>query len=558
MKNALRLATAAALVGAGLVLPAQTAMAATVTSGTYENDGGQISYSGTWQVNKHSSDSGGYSSAGKITGDVARMSFDSTGVEWRARTGPSLGIARVWIDHVHMANVDLYSSTPQYQRPVYVTKSLSSGPHLFEIERTGTRNPLSGGNDVVVDSFVVTDGDAPQTPASVSAVEERKGVRISWAASPGADVAGYIVYRAEGDGGFERVSGDSLLKGTQFLDIGLLPESRYRFAVQAVDTTGNSSPRSAERAITLAPTAAVKKRYFDCPTTGTRVSNITQLRAAVTAVKPGSVILLQPGIYRGGIHVPTSGTATAPIWICGPRSAVLDYNNTSSSQGVMLNKVSNVVVSGMTIQNFRKGVVLSGASKITVSDVLIRNVGEEAIKLRYGTTDSTIVKNEVYNTGRVIAQYGEGVYIGSSPKDWCAVYACNQDRSDRNQVIANTISGTTADPIEAKPGTSGGVIRNNVIDGQSVVAVDTLLSVKGNDYLVLDNTGVNGKAHLGVYAGYTEVDGYGAGNVFARNRVGVPAGATAIVLGKGANNLVDCNNTATVSGSALTNVTCQK
>jgi hypothetical protein len=558
MKNVLRLATVAALVGAGLVLPAQGAMAATVTSGSYENDGGQISYSGTWQVNKHSSDSGGYSSAGKIAGDIARMSFDSTGIEWRARTGPSLGLAHVWIDHVHMGTIDLYSAAPQYQRPVYVNRSLASGVHLIEVQRTGARNPLSGGNDVVVDSFVVTDRVAPATPASFSAVEERKGVRLSWAATPGADVAGYAVYRAAGDGAFERVSGDALLATTQFLDVGLLPGSRYRFAVQAFDTTGNASPRSAATTITLAPTATVKKRYYDCPTTGTRVSNITQLRAAVSAVKPGSVILLQPGVYRGGIHVPASGTAAAPIWICGPRTAILDYGNTSSSQGVMLNKVSNVVVSGMTIQNFRKGVVLSGASRITVSDVLVRNVGEEAIKLRYGTTDSTIVKNEVYNTGRVVPQYGEGIYIGSSPKDWCAVYACNEDRSDRNQVIANTISGTTADPIETKPGTSGGVIRNNIIDGQSVVAVDALLSVKGNDYIVVDNTGVNGKAHLGVYAGYTEVEGYGVGNVFARNRVGVPAGATAIVLGKGANNLVDCNNTATVSGSALTNVTCQK
>src|SRR5215218_10417062 len=116
MKNVLRLATAAALVGAGLVLPAQGAMAATVGSGTYENNGGAISYSGTWQVNKHSSDSGGYSSAGKIAGDIAALTFNSTGIEWRARTGPSLGLAHVWIDHVYATTVDLYSATSQFQR----------------------------------------------------------------------------------------------------------------------------------------------------------------------------------------------------------------------------------------------------------------------------------------------------------------------------------------------------------------------------------------------------------------------------------------------------------
>jgi hypothetical protein len=299
----------------------------------------------------------------------------------------------------------------------------------------------------------------------------------------------------------------------------------------------------------------VKTRIFNCPKAGKKVKNIAQLRSAVASAKPGTVIRLASGIYKGGIKVTASGTAAKPIWICGPSSAVLDNSNVRSGVGVTIKGARHVNVSGFTIQSFRKGVVLDGASRSSASDLVVRNIGEEAIKLRYGTTDSMIVKNTVQNTGRVVAMYGEGIYIGTSPKKWCAVYGCKMDRSDRNSIVANRISGTTADPIETKPGTTGGVIRHNSVDGNSLVSVETLMSIKGNDYVVTDNVAVNGKSTVGVYAGFTETKGFGVGNVFARNRVSVPSGATALFVGP--NNVVDCSNKAVVKGSHLTNRGCK-
>ena len=301
--------------------------------------------------------------------------------------------------------------------------------------------------------------------------------------------------------------------------------------------------------------APVKTRIFNCPKSGKKVKNIAQLRSAVASAKPGTVIRLASGVYRGGFKITASGTAQKPIWICGPSSAVLDNANVRSGVGVTIKGARHVNVSGFTIQSFRKGVVLDGASRSSASDLVVRNIGEEAIKLRYGTTDSMIVKNTVQNTGRVVAMYGEGIYIGTSPKKWCAVYNCKMDRSDRNSIVANRISGTTADPIETKPGTSGGVIRNNHIDGNSLVAVDKLMSVKGNDFLITDNVAINGRSTVGMFAGFTETKGFGVGNVFARNSVSVPSGATAVFVGPG--NVVDCSNKAVKKGSVLTNRGCQ-
>ena len=568
-----RLASVAALATLALVAPAQAALAAPVSAAPaasvvtapsalkvvgasrYENTSSAIALSGTWATAKHSSDSGGNSANAKVAGNSAALSFSSTGVKWVARTGPSLGIAKVYLDGSHVATVDQYSGSQKFQQTLYSNSALGKGTHTLEVVRTGTKNGSSRGNDISIDAIVVTDGNAPAAPKSVKTAVEREGVRITWAKSASGDVSGYRVYRASGDDDFEKISGSSLVTGLDYLDVGMQGGKKYRFAVVAVDTSGNVSAKSSPVTVTQPKPATVKTRIFDCPKDGKTVKNITELRKAVAAAKPGTVIRLKSGIYTGGISVTKSGTAEKPIWICGSSSAVLDHSNVRDDAGVKIGNASYVNIAGFTIQSFRKGVVLSGSSHISVADLVVRNIGEEAIKLRYGTTDSMVVKNTIQNTGRVVAQYGEGVYIGSSPKDWCAVYDCKTDKSDRNSVVANTISGTTADPIEAKPGTSGGVIRNNVIDGKSLVAVETLMAVKGNKYLITDNVGVNGRSTRGFFAGHTEVDGTGTGNVLARNRVSVPKGGTALYVSAG--NIVACSNAATVAGSIRTNVTCQ-
>jgi hypothetical protein len=78
----------------------------------------------------------------------------------------------------------------------------------------------------------------PATPQAPAYVE------LSWAISPEGDLAGYSVYRSEGeDEPGERVSTD-ILPSPTFRDISVLPGRRYYYRVSAVDRTGNESPKS--------------------------------------------------------------------------------------------------------------------------------------------------------------------------------------------------------------------------------------------------------------------------------------------------------------------------
>jgi hypothetical protein len=69
-------------------------------------------------------------------------------------------------------------------------------------------------------------------------------VELSWAISTEADLAGYSVYRSDGEATpGERVSAETLPSPT-FRDISVLPGRRYYYRVAALDRAGNESPKS--------------------------------------------------------------------------------------------------------------------------------------------------------------------------------------------------------------------------------------------------------------------------------------------------------------------------
>jgi hypothetical protein len=89
----------------------------------------------------------------------------------------------------------------------------------------------------------------PAIPRGLVAVyvPEEKTVDLSWDPNTEVDLAGYIVYRAEGDSAdWQRISGPQALVGSAFRDSAIALGHTYRFAVSAIDQTGNESKRSVE------------------------------------------------------------------------------------------------------------------------------------------------------------------------------------------------------------------------------------------------------------------------------------------------------------------------
>ena len=91
----------------------------------------------------------------------------------------------------------------------------------------------------------------PAPPASLVGVPSAGSVRLSWAASPDPNVAGYVIYRGGPTGDLARI-GSTRAPATTFTDRDLAPGA-YRYAVTAQDATAraNESARSNEVTVTL-------------------------------------------------------------------------------------------------------------------------------------------------------------------------------------------------------------------------------------------------------------------------------------------------------------------
>ena len=89
-------------------------------------------------------------------GARAEFTFTGTGVRWIGQRGFANGMARIYLDGVHVADVDSHAPMQEeYQAVQYSVSGLAAGAHTLTIEVLGTRNPASSGTRIVVDGFDV-------------------------------------------------------------------------------------------------------------------------------------------------------------------------------------------------------------------------------------------------------------------------------------------------------------------------------------------------------------------------------------------------------------------
>ena len=130
------------------------------------------------------------------------------------------------------------------------------------------------------------------------------------------------------------------------------------------------------------------------------------------------------------------------------------------------------------------------ASHNTFQGLAVHHVGHEAIHLRAFSSDNLVRGNLVHHTGLRLAQFGEGVYVGSAQSNWCRHSGCRPDRSDHNRILGNRIGpDVTAESVDLKEGTSAGLVSGNTFVGARMTGADSWVDVKGNAYRVEANRG---------------------------------------------------------------------
>jgi hypothetical protein len=89
----------------------------------------------------------------------------------------------------------------------------------------------------------------PDVPTGLAAIATRtateSSIDLSWKPNTDEGLAGYAVYRREGDDPWQRISPAEPVVGPAFHDSHVRPGQLYRYAVTALDLGGHESPRSA-------------------------------------------------------------------------------------------------------------------------------------------------------------------------------------------------------------------------------------------------------------------------------------------------------------------------
>ncbi len=280
------------------------------------------------------------------------------------------------------------------------------------------------------------------------------------------------------------------------------------------------------------------------------------MKKALRTAKPGSVIRLADGIYLGTFSAKVAGTAAKPITVCGGPGAILDGGATDSGYVFHLDKASHWKLVGFGVRNGQKGVVADRSNHLLISGLTVSQIGDEAIHLRAFSSDGRVTGNVVRQTGLRKPQFGEGVYIGSSKNNWEDITGGRPDASDRNIVEFNDIALTTAESVDVKEGTTGGVVRNNRFSGEGMTESDSWVDVKGNDWLIENNVGAAGP--VDGYQVHVLLDGWGNDNTFRGNTGELKGHGFAVnVAKKASGTVVACSNKIVGAALGISNITCQ-
>jgi hypothetical protein len=287
------------------------------------------------------------------------------------------------------------------------------------------------------------------------------------------------------------------------------------------------------------------------------VASSAELASALAGAKPGQVIQLRDGRYVGKFVAAASGTSAAPITLTGSRAAVLSTGSVSSGYALHVTG-SHWRVSGLSVTESGKGIVLDGSTHTVLSNLDVGRIGDEAVHFRANSADSAILDSDIHDTGLSQPGFGEGIYVGSANSNWRTVMGSSSqpDRSDRVQIRNNRISRTSAEGIDIKEGSTGGFIVGNTFTDAGLSganSADSWMDIKGNGYTVTGNSGTTAK--LDAVQVHSVLDGWGRNNKLSGNTVvgGVP-GYEVWVQSARLSNVVGCKSSA--AGRGLTNVTC--
>lgn len=256
-------------------------------------------------------------------------------------------------------------------------------------------------------------------------------------------------------------------------------------------------------------------------TPGVTNCNTTQcIIDAMRNANPGDEIVVAPGVYepQGKFSFGNKatrfgsdkdGTSNAPITLRAqdPNNRPILKGPDGRYDGYGMYILGDYwILKDLIIEECQKGIMFDNANHGIIDNVLVRNIGEEGIHLRDGSSNNLVTGCVVTNTGRVKPGIGEGLYSGSDRKQHETnpsnaidlEFAGNlNDNLYNPDCFNNTFEFCTIGPnvaaegADIKEGTQNTIIRNSTFIAQGITgenSSDAFIDLKGAYGFVYNNT----------------------------------------------------------------------
>ncbi len=148
------------------------------------------------------------------------------------------------------AKPESYAFLTETAGPPYLDSNIESGRTYYYRVRAMMRAQGVEGDSDDSEMAQVTARDifSPAAPAGLTAVYSPTAVELLWTANTEPDLAGYYVYRREGQGPWTRITKE-LLRTPLLRDATVQPDHAYAYRVTAVDLSGNESAPSQQNEV---------------------------------------------------------------------------------------------------------------------------------------------------------------------------------------------------------------------------------------------------------------------------------------------------------------------
>ncbi|WP_194722212.1 NosD domain-containing protein [Noviherbaspirillum malthae] len=238
------------------------------------------------------------------------------------------------------------------------------------------------------------------------------------------------------------------------------------------------------------------------------VRNSEELKNALSSAESGTKIHLADGVYEGNFSL----NGKSGVTIEGSKNAVIKGGN--DGYALHLENSNNNTLTGFTVSGGQKGIVLDGSSDNVLDGLTVKDTGQEGIHFRKNSSNNLLQNSSIDNTGLTDPGFGEGVYIGSDPKNF------PDDQSNGNMIINNVFGpNVRAENIDIKEGTSGGIVRGNTFNGSGLSGehfADSVVDIKANThgYLIDSNIFTGGGGRITFEPGAQASNRVNPGDIF--------------------------------------------